>query len=52
MGDVDEPLGGKRLLPAWRRHTDAETRSAVSGAVAVAIALQLSLPDSLTLAPR
>ena len=42
----------KHLLPAWRRRTSDEPRWAVSTAVCVAIALQLTLPRSLEMPPR
>ena len=42
----------KHLLPAWRRRTSDEPRWAVSIAVCVAIALQLTLPQSLEMPPR
>lgn len=41
-----------RLVPAWRRRTTGEPRWAVSCAVAMAIALQLTLPHSLEMPPR
>ena len=47
MGEVEQ-----RLVPAWRRRTNGEPRWAVSIAVALAIGLQLSLPDSLAFPPR
>ncbi len=40
-----------RLVPAWRRATEGEHRLPVAAAVAVAIALQLVLPDRLVIRP-
>jgi hypothetical protein len=41
----------KRLEPAWRRETDGEHRLPVAAAIAVAIALQLVLPNHLVIHP-
>jgi hypothetical protein len=41
----------RRLEPAWRRATQAENRLPVLAAVAVAIALQLVLPNHLVIHP-
>ncbi|WP_250009353.1 hypothetical protein [Actinoplanes sp. M2I2] len=38
--------------PAWRRHTDPEHRWPAALAVVVMVALQVMLPDRLTLGPR
>jgi len=40
---------GEVHVPAWRRRTDGEPRLVVTVAVLVAIALQLKVPDKLTL---
>jgi len=48
LGDVE----GRVLVPAWRRVTRGETRWAVSGAVLVAILLQVFLPNHLAPRPR
>jgi uncharacterized membrane protein len=40
------------VAPAWRRRTSGEPRWIVSAAVAVAIALQLSLPERLAFPPH
>lgn len=40
-----------RLVPAWRRATEGEHRLPVAAAVAVAIVLQLVLPDQLVIHP-
>lgn len=40
-----------RLLPAWRRATDGEHRLPVAAAVALAIVLQLILPQELVIHP-
>jgi uncharacterized membrane protein len=40
------------FVPAWKRLTKGELRWPVSIAVAVALVLQLTLPDSLVLGPR
>ena len=37
------------LLPAWRRRTKGEARWQVTACVAVAIALQIAVPDRLVL---
>jgi uncharacterized membrane protein len=42
----------RHIVPAWRRRTSGEARWASSIAVAVAIALQLSLPGRFVLRPR
>ena len=39
------------VAPAWRRRTQAETRWPVTLTVAVAVVLQLRLPDQLALHP-
>ncbi len=39
-------------LPAWLRRTDGENRLPAAGAVLIAAAAQLALPDQLTLGPR
>ena len=41
----------RRLVPAWRRATAGEHRLPVAAAVAVAIALQVSLPARLVIRP-
>ncbi|MEZ0090202.1 hypothetical protein [Streptacidiphilus sp. EB129] len=43
---------GERLVPAWKRHTEGEQRWAVSIALLVAIAVQWSLPERLTVQPH
>jgi uncharacterized membrane protein len=53
---VEPEVGAARSLerhagPAWRRATDGEHRLPVALAVAVAIALQLLLPDRLVIRP-
>jgi uncharacterized membrane protein len=47
---VDRAQGA--LLPAWRRVTEGEPRWPVSLAVLAAIAMQLVLPDHLSVGPR
>jgi uncharacterized membrane protein len=42
----------KRVVPAWRRTTKGEARWASTTAVAVAIALQLTLPNRFAMPPR
>lgn len=42
----------EKLLPAWRRHTEAEQRWPATVAIAALIALQWLLPDRLTAGPR
>jgi uncharacterized membrane protein len=41
----------RQVVPAWRRATEGEHRLPVSVAVALAIALQLVLPDRLVIGP-
>ena len=41
-----------RRVPAWRRVTQGESRWPVVAAILVALALQVSLPDQLTLLSR
>jgi uncharacterized membrane protein len=41
----------RHLVPAWRRATEGEHRLPVAAAVALAIALQLVLPNGLVLGP-
>jgi hypothetical protein len=41
-----------RVVPAWRRRTAGEPRWAVSTAIVLAIALQVSLPPSLEMPPQ
>jgi hypothetical protein len=41
----------RRAEPAWRRATEGEQRLPVAAAVALAIALQLALPDRLVIHP-
>lgn len=43
--------GGREVAPAWRRVTRGEPRWAVTAAILVAVALQLKLPERLTLLP-
>ncbi|MFB7243988.1 hypothetical protein CW362_37755 [Streptomyces populi] len=43
--------GGREVAPAWRRVTHGEPRWAVTAAILVAVALQLKLPEPLTLLP-
>lgn len=43
---------GRVLVPAWRRVTEGERRWPVALATVVAIALQVALPDRLSLASR
>ena len=40
------------VVPAWRRVTEGEPRWPASLAIAIAIGLQVALPDKLALAPR
>src|SRR5947199_10614460 len=40
------------VVPAWKRLTKGELRWPVTAAIATALALQATLPDSLVLAPR
>jgi hypothetical protein len=40
------------VVPAWKRLTKGEVRWPVTVAIATALALQLTLPDSLVLGPR
>ena len=42
----------KHIVPAWRRRTTGEARWASSAAVAMAIALQMSLPRRFEMPPR
>ena len=51
QGRFTGPDGGV-LVPAWRRVTDGEHRWPVALATAVAIGLQVALPDRLNLASR
>jgi uncharacterized membrane protein len=41
----------RRIEPAWRRATEGEQRLPVAAAVALAIALQVALPDKLVIHP-
>ncbi|WP_406840325.1 hypothetical protein ACICHK_36780 [Streptomyces sp. AHU1] len=43
--------GGREVAPAWRRVTHGEPRWAVTAAILGAVALQLKLPEPLTLLP-
>ncbi|MET7981998.1 MULTISPECIES: hypothetical protein [unclassified Streptomyces] len=43
--------GEREVAPAWRRATHGEPRWAVTAAVLAAVALQLKLPERLTLLP-
>ncbi|MGZ4704421.1 MAG: DUF1345 domain-containing protein [Acidimicrobiales bacterium] len=43
---------GTHVEPAWRRATKGEHRWPVTVAIAVAVVLQIALPDHLTLHPR
>jgi uncharacterized membrane protein len=47
MGDV-----GSRVLPAWRRATDGESRWQGSLGVIAALMLQVTLPDHVAVSPR
>src|SRR5215207_10118618 len=44
--------GHDLVVPAWRRHTDGEQRWPSGVAILCMIALQVALPDRLTIGPR
>lgn len=50
IADAGQPVGRElaAIGPAWRRRTAGELRTPAAVAIAVAILLQLSLPDSMT----
>lgn len=43
---------GPRVVPAWRRATEGESRWQVSIGLAIALALQVALPDQVGVRPR
>jgi hypothetical protein len=49
---VDPHGDGRYGVPAWLRRTSGENRVPVAAVVAVAVALQLALPDQLSLRPH
>jgi hypothetical protein len=48
----DETSAEESALPAWLRRTEGEQRWAVTAALLVAIAIQLMLPERLSIHPR
>ncbi|QMU73996.1 DUF1345 domain-containing protein [Streptacidiphilus sp. P02-A3a] len=51
LADPQRPRAGARP-PAWQRRTEVEARWAVSASLCVAVAVQLMLPERLTIHPH
>jgi uncharacterized membrane protein len=52
LARLEHVLGRDLTVPAWRRHTEGEQRWPSGVAILCMIALQLALPDRLTIGPR